>query len=179
MKTEFKFAQALKSLMAEKPLDDISVMALTRKCHVNRQTFYYHFHDIYDLLTLVFLHEKIENIEKCKNFHDLITEIYHYYEANQGFIDATLASAGKDLFQEFLYNACYQSTMGFINGYQVAKTISAEQKKSVARFYASAIAFSICYYLANYKNKTLNKLLNQFAFLNQFTLSKTLQNVGK
>jgi AcrR family transcriptional regulator len=55
MKTEYRFAEALKEMMSEVSLDSISVTSLCKKCKVNRQTFYYHFHDIYDLLALVFL----------------------------------------------------------------------------------------------------------------------------
>ena len=56
MKTEHRFAEALKSMMSELPLEEISVAALTRRCKVNRQTFYYHFHDIYDLLAEEFIY---------------------------------------------------------------------------------------------------------------------------
>ena len=62
MKTEHRLAEALKNMMSELPLEEISVAALTRRCKVNRQTFYYHFNDIYDLLALVFLNEKISTI---------------------------------------------------------------------------------------------------------------------
>ena len=41
---------SLKELMADKPLDKITVTDLTEHCGVNRMTFYYHFKDIYDLV---------------------------------------------------------------------------------------------------------------------------------
>ena len=66
MKTEYRLAEALKNMMSEVPLDSISVTSLVKRCHVNRQTFYYHFHDIYDLLTLVFLNESIPHAEESK-----------------------------------------------------------------------------------------------------------------
>ena len=53
IKTEKRMCNALKAMMEEKPLEEISVTSLSKKCHVNRQTFYYHFHDIYDLLSVV------------------------------------------------------------------------------------------------------------------------------
>lgn len=176
MKTEHKFAVILKSMMAEKPLDEISVMSLCRRCKVNRQTFYYHFHDIYDLLTLVFLSEKIEGIDKCSNFNELVESVYSYYIGNQKFIDATLNSAGKDLFVEFIYNTCYQATLRFLNDYEIAKYVSPNDKKNVARFYASAFSNSIIYYLSSTKKKSLDGLLKCFSFVNQDDL---LQNLSK
>ena len=79
MKTEYRLAEALKNMMSEVPLDSISVTSLSKKCHVNRQTFYYHFHDIYDLLALVFLNEKIPHIDECRDSVEMVTAIYNYY----------------------------------------------------------------------------------------------------
>ena len=59
MKTEHQFAEVLKKMMESMPLDEISVTTLSKRCGVSRKTFYYHFRDVYDLLTLVFLDEKI------------------------------------------------------------------------------------------------------------------------
>ena len=72
MKTEHRLAETLKEMMSEMSLDDISVTLLVKKCRVNRQTFYYHFHDIYDLLTLVFLDEKIDGVDDVSNIKQLM-----------------------------------------------------------------------------------------------------------
>ena len=87
MKTEHRFAEALKSMMSELPLEEISVAALTRRCKVNRQTFYYHFHDIYDLLALVFLNETIPGVDEAMNSEQIAESIYNYYIKNQKLID--------------------------------------------------------------------------------------------
>lgn len=48
--TEQALAESLKRLMAKQKLDDLSVKELIADCGVNRKTFYYHFHGIYELL---------------------------------------------------------------------------------------------------------------------------------
>lgn len=45
---------ALKQMMSVKPIDKITIKDLVEICGVNRQTFYYHFDDVYDLLEWVF-----------------------------------------------------------------------------------------------------------------------------
>ncbi len=174
MKTEYKLAETLKVMMSEVPLDSISVTTLTKKCKVNRQTFYYHFHDIYDLLTLVFLNEKIPNLVGCKNIDVMLSRIFDYYSNNKGFVDATINSAGKELFQEFIYNACYQTMMALINEVKDAKKLHINDRKNLARFYAFAYSNSIVYYLSNYKNKTSAGLFNCFAFKNENTLKEAV-----
>ena len=83
MKTEYRFAEALKEMMSEVSLDSISVTSLCKKCKVNRQTFYYHFHDIYDLLTLVFLNEEIPDVENTKTINELLRLVFKYYTKNK------------------------------------------------------------------------------------------------
>lgn len=48
--TKRALSLSLKHLLDAKPLDKVTVSDLTEDCGVNRQTFYYHFKDIYDLI---------------------------------------------------------------------------------------------------------------------------------
>lgn len=178
MKTERKLAITLKMMMAEKPLDDISVMAICKRCKVNRQTFYYHFHDIYDLLTSLFLEERIDGADTVKSYYEMIKCIYEYYDKNRKFVEATISSAGKDLFLEFIYNVCYQSTLRIMDQYEVSKNVALNYKKNVARFYASAFSNSIVYYLQNYKERTLEGLLNCFNFVEDHNLLSIMQKLA-
>lgn len=172
MKTERRFAEILKTMMSEQPLDTISVSLLAKKCHVNRQTFYYHFHDIYDLLMVVFLNEKIDGVDKCLNLKDLLTSIYNYYVSNKMFIDATLESAGKDLFSEFIFNNCYQCFMRLIQIYSDSKNLTSNERKSICRFYAYGVSNALINYFATHKNKNLKDMENLFIFLNERFLKK-------
>ena len=174
MKTEYRFAEALKELMSEQSLDEISVTKLSKKCKVNRQTFYYHFHDIYDLLTLVFLEEKIAKIQDADSLEKMVRIIFAYYIANKKFIDATINSACKDLFQEFLFNNCNTAISKMINSDPDSKKLHANDRKAIARFYALGYAHSIAYYLSTYKNKTIEGLLLNLSFVDNSILEKSL-----
>ena len=48
--TKKAIAGAFKELLLEKPLSKITINDIAEKCEINRQTFYYHFQDIYDLV---------------------------------------------------------------------------------------------------------------------------------
>ena len=179
MKTEHELALALKTMMSEVPLDDISVISLTKKCHINRKTFYYHFHDIFDLLTQVFLDEKIEGTENTKDINQLMKVIFTYYNKNAKFIDATLDSAGKELVQEFFYNICYTNFLRYIAAIPDGKKVHINDRKYIARFYAFGYSNSIIYYLSTYKNKTLTGLMNCFSFQSKNILDDAVENLLK
>lgn len=62
--TQNKIKEVLIELLAEKPINKITIQDICRKADVNRTTFYTHFNDIYDLM------RKIE-VEKMHAIHAL------------------------------------------------------------------------------------------------------------
>jgi len=175
MKTEFEIASTLKRMLSSIPLSDITVKEITKRCHVNRQTFYYHYHDVFDVLTMIFLSEKIEGIEKVDSIKAMVTCIYNYYNKNAEFMDASLNSAGMDLVKEFIYNNCYQSILRFVIAHDKEKLLTINDRKSIARFYASAYSNSIIYYLLNIQHKSLNNLLKSFEFAGEEALTNSIK----
>lgn len=178
IKTEYRLANALKELMSQdKSLDDISVTLLTKKCKINRQTFYYHFHDIYDLLTLVFLNEEILHIKEAKDLNQLLEIIFSYYKENSRFLDGVIQSACKDLLSEFLFNNCYQTIFRIVNLYNDSKQITLSERKTIARLYAAGFSYTIAFYFQNSKRKTLEGLKNNFLLINDNSLQNSIKNI--
>ena len=52
--TKQALSEALKRKMRKKTLSKISITDIVTECKVNRKTFYYHFTDVYDLLSWTF-----------------------------------------------------------------------------------------------------------------------------
>lgn len=175
MKTGHALAITLKDMMAKQPLETISVLELSKKCGISRKTFYYHYHDTYDLLTQVFLEEKITGVNNASNFIELVGLVFQYYKDNQSFVDATLQSAGSDLFSEFIYNIFYTNALRYIKKIDEENILHPNTKKSIARFYAYGYGNSTVYYLSNYKNKTLIGLMNSFSFIDKENFKKNVQ----
>jgi len=51
--TEQMFAEELERMVTEMPLSKVRVAELARRCHTVPQTFYYHFHDKYELVAWI------------------------------------------------------------------------------------------------------------------------------
>ena len=66
--TKRALAESLKKLMTKRGFDKITVKDIVADCGVNRQTFYYHFHDIYDLLEWIFLDAADSLIRKATDY---------------------------------------------------------------------------------------------------------------
>ena len=70
--TKKALGASLKKILLQKPLEKITITDLTNDCGVNRQTFYYHFHDIYDLIDWIYLAEGEEAIGTQRSYDSSI-----------------------------------------------------------------------------------------------------------
>lgn len=66
--TKMTLAQSLKKLMVVRPLNKITVHAIIQDCGLHRQTFYYHFKDIFDLVEWMFNQEIIVSLKENFTF---------------------------------------------------------------------------------------------------------------
>lgn len=182
MKTQALLGNALKGFMATKPLDTISVIELTKKCNVDRQTFYYHFRNIYDLLTWVFLNEKIEK-PLNNNFEESLLVLLTYIKHNEALIVNTLQSAAKDLVKEFFFNNLYNIYLKYIDEKDEDKVLTSNEVKLIARVYASGVASSLIAWVEGdityTESEFVIKLSNFFASFPEAALYNKGTNYGR
>jgi len=100
-------ADSLKELMKGKQLEKISIRELSDTANVNRQTFYYHFEDIYDLLKWTFQQETVQLLNVYENsllWKDGLLQLFKYLEANKEFCLCALQSLGRGHLKRFFYS---------------------------------------------------------------------------
>ena len=56
-RTKIMFAKELEKMLKEMPLDKVRVSKLCERCDTTTPTFYYYFHDKYELVAWIFLHD--------------------------------------------------------------------------------------------------------------------------
>ncbi len=102
MRTNGKFKDALKEMMEQMSLDQINVTSLCQKCKVHRQTFYYHYRNIYDLIGEIFLDERIPDLDRAKDPKNAILKLVGYAKNHFAFLKATYGSSAHDIADSFV-----------------------------------------------------------------------------
>ena len=95
--TKQELSAALKTLMSQKPLEKISIREITDLCGLRRETFYYHFADIYDLVKWMFEEEAIVLLrqhEGVQLWQEGLLQLFHYIQDNRAFCLCALRSIG-------------------------------------------------------------------------------------
>lgn len=139
--TKKAFASSLKKMLAQKPLEKIKVIDITEDCEVNRQTFYYHFKDIYDLLEWVYTSEATKALAGKKTYDTWqqgFAQIFDYILDNKAFVLNTFNSVSREYLERYLYSETYLLLMGVIN--EKAKDIPIRENdiEFIADFYKYA-----------------------------------------
>lgn len=102
--TKHMLAMALKELMAQKPIDKITIQELTERCGIRRQNFYYHFEDVYDLLRWMFHEEAfslLQQHEGTRLWQEGILQLFQYIEENKAVCLCALNSVGRGYLKRF------------------------------------------------------------------------------
>lgn len=101
--TKKALGDAMKALMAEKSFAKISISDICERCSMNRQSFYYHFRDKYDLVNWIFYTELIQKLQASPNSDgwSLLQDVCGYFYENRPFYVNALRVTGQNSFTDY------------------------------------------------------------------------------
>lgn len=145
--TKRALAQAIKKLMNEKPLVKISIADIVDRCQMNRQSFYYHFRDKYDLVNWIFYTELITELQNSpnKDEYEELKNICRYLYDNRAFYINALKFTGQNSFYEYFGEVIYQLLKAAFN----ESFGNSDQSDFNAMFYADALRACIFRWLTS------------------------------
>ncbi len=173
--TKKEFVAALKKLMAVKPINKITVRELVAECGMNRNSFYYHFEDIYALFKWMVEAEAVEIVKQydfLMNYHEVIHFVLDYVENNQYLLSNAYNAIGQTGLKQFLYLdfiSCMDSLLE--QGCQrQGVTLDAEYRKFLCAFYTEAIAGTLLDYIIHPQDHSREKVISYVERLLRTTL---------
>lgn len=102
--TKHALAAALKELIAQKPIDKITIHDITERCGIRRQNFYYHFEDVYDLMRWMFQEEAMSLLRQHEGtllWQEGLLQLFRYIEENKAVCLCALRSVGPEHLKRF------------------------------------------------------------------------------
>lgn len=128
-------------LLSKKPFDKITVKDIVETCGINRNTFYYYYSDIYDLLEEIFSNELKLLVEAHKNgdswvqaFAKIATTAYEHKKL----ISNICSSRSYNYFENYMYKACKHIVIDFVNVSAEGMKVPEEDINFIASFYEYA-----------------------------------------
>jgi len=137
--TKQALSGSLKKLLTEKTLDKITISEICGNCGLNRQSFYYHFSNIYDLVSWALktdVSEQIEGKINYKGWQEGFKEVLTFCKNNKVIIYNLYHSQGKATLEEglkeFVINLLLKVIDDQIERFDVA--VSDENRKFIATY---------------------------------------------
>lgn len=129
------------NMLKRKNIDRVTVTDICEECGINRNTFYYYFSDIYDVLDSVLIEETEKNID--------ITEDATFYEtyskAASVIIEYRVAvihvynSRNRDIIEKYLHNTTEYLVGLFVKKYCKGHKLTEDDREYITCFYSYSI----------------------------------------
>lgn len=176
--TKKAFAASLKKLLAQKPLDKIKITDITEDCEVNRQTFYYHFKDIYDLLEWVYTNEATRAIGDKKTYdtwQNGFLRIFDYILDNEDFVLNTYNSVSREYLERYLYNETYLLLIGVVEEKSKGMSVREKDKSFIADFYKYAFVGLVLDWIKKGMREKPEEIIEKLNILVSGNIEKSLE----
>ena len=162
--TKRLMVQSLKKFMAKKPLAKISVREITEDCGVNRQTFYYHFKDIYDMVKWMYQEEAVTLIaghEGVLLWQDGLLQLFRYIEENKAVCLCALNSLGHSSYiKKFFYDDIHAIIEKTVYSFdERVKKVPQDYAEFLVHYFSIALAALMASWLLGEIKQTPEKLI--------------------
>lgn len=133
---------ALKDQLRTAPLDRVTVSGLTAQAGITRQTFYYHFADVYDLAVWVFEQEVANHIMEHASYSewaDGYRNLLHYLQDNFDQAKAVLNSLGHRERDRFFLEQFRNMMEAIVSELEGDLVLTPEDRQFVVDHYAATV----------------------------------------
>jgi len=173
--TKLLMAQTLKKLIKDRPFSKITVQDIVAECNINRNTFYYHFENNYDLLYFAY-EQEIKNIAESfqaakASIPQAMNFVLDYIDKNIPLCQCAYESLGeqqlKNIFEKDLHDFV-RATIEYYSS-QSSKDFSEDFKSFVGYSYTNLLSTQIIWYIRH--NGDLDKEIFRQCLQTFFTAS--------
>ncbi len=177
--TKMAIAHAFKELLHEKSFDKITVGDIAEQCGINRQTFYYHFSDIFDLTEWICAIDTEKALKEKKlneSWQDGFLAIFDIVAKDKHFIINLYKHVPRDYLYNYLYRMTYNLIYGVINELSTDIAIREEDKEFIANFYKYGFVGLMIEWIENDMKEDPKQIVKQLDTLISGTVEKMLSN---
>ena len=164
-RTRHAIMAAFAQLLEERPMNKITVKDIVDRCDVNRNTFYYHFQDLYAVIEWICCRELMEEIDVDGDitFEEWLRKLMETMEADRAFY--------KKLANEIEWKQMADRTKAivaeqvdrFLSASGEMKGIRSEERAFMVDFFSTSIIYYLLDFITSNKNMTTEERSKQIA----------------
>lgn len=138
--TKDAIAEAFEGLLEKRSIDKVTVKDIVAVCGINRQTFYYHFRDIYDLMewALTKAIEKYagQHLTAEQDWREQVKLLFHFFYLHRKIVLHGYDATNRMQYERVAVKWVSEMVGGRIEAYPQAADVSEEKKEFISTVYA-------------------------------------------
>lgn len=166
--SKLALARALKDALATTPLAKVTVSGLAKAAGVNRQTFYSHFRDVYDLAAWVFTTEAANHIMAHASYAewaDGFSELLGYMSEHRDQTYAVLRSLKHAELEAFFYRSLREMMRVIVGELEGDLVLAADERDFVIDHYTVSVLGQLIHWLAGDMRENPYVLVERLEYL--------------
>lgn len=178
--TKIAIAYAFKDLLSEKPINKITINDITDKCNINRQTFYYHFHDIIDLtewMCEVASEKALRENKTYETWQDGFLSVFRIIKKDKPFVINIFRYAPKEYVYNYLYRVTYSLLYDVLDEKAKGMTVREEDKNFIADFYKYSFVGVVIKWIENDMREAPEVIVGRIDSLVHGSFEQALNNM--
>lgn len=166
--TKKAIAYTFKDLLKEKSFNKITINDIAKRSDINRQTFYYHFQDIRDLVEWICIEEFNKNLHskgEYEKWEDKFLAIFEIMKEEQVFVENIYHSVSLEILRRNLYEMVYPIIYSEIEEQVKEKNLTKQDKVFIANFYKYAFVSIVLEWIAKGMEEDAEIIVNKVSNL--------------
>lgn len=177
-RSKVALAAALKRALATTPLAKVTVSGLAASAGVNRQTFYSHFSDVYDLARWVYTTDVANHIMAHASYAewaDGFSELLGYMKDHHDQAYAVIRSLKHDELERFFYRSLREMMQVIVGELEGDLRLSQGDRQFVIDHYTLAVLGHLLHWLATDMNENPYLLIERLEFILHGSVRESLE----
>lgn len=180
--TEKAIQQVFLELLNERPLSKITIRDITDRCGINRNTFYYHYQDILDLLEEFCASEVdrvVERYPKLNSIDECIDGIMDLVQSNRRAVMHIFNSSNREIYISSLWRVCEHMIRIYADTVFADVPLTDEDRNLFIRYYKCSCFGLILDWIDNGMRDDYVEAAHRICQLKKGSAELTIQNALK
>ena len=183
--TKKAIAYTLKEVLLDKPLSKVTINDITKRCDINRQTFYYHFQDIYALVEWICVEDVNKALEEKRNYatwQEGFLSIFEAMKKDKAFIENVYHSVSHEMFTKNLYSLVFPIIYDVVKEKTIEIEMKEEDRVFITDFYKYSFVAIVLKWIEDGMVDDPNEIVNRVSSIVTGTIEhaiKTFNPINK
>lgn len=176
--TKKAIAYTLKEVLLDKPLSKVTISDITKRCDINRQTFYYHFQDIYALVERICVEDANKALAEKRDYNtwqEGFLSIFELIKKDKTFVENVYHSISHEMLNKNLYRLVFPIIYRVVKEKTNVIEIKEEDRVFITDFYKYSFVAIVLKWIEDGMVDDPKKIVNRVSSIVTGTIEQAIK----